>query len=227
MAKRKGREELFEIFQRKEAAKRGMAKEGIPGELEEKAEGEEKLAPSGKPPFFAIRREPAHRFSLGARPQIVFSLSFNACIVLAVGFVVFCGLIYGIGFGLGKSGRPRALEEIRSTIEKEPGPLDLGPDRRAAEAVAPVVGDYALRIISYGAGQEKKVQEVLQFLEKEGVPRLDSVKTQSGRFIVLYSGPYPKGDDPALIELRERVRGLLFKGREDFKDADIVRFVRR
>jgi hypothetical protein len=144
-----------------------------------------------------------------------------------VGFVVFCGLIYGIGFGLGKSARPRGLEEIRSTIEKAPAPLDLGSERRAAEGVVPVVGDYALRIISYGAGQEKKVQEILQFLEKEGVPRLNSVKTRSGRFIVLYSGPYAKGDDPALIELRERVRGLLFKGREDFKDADIVKFVRR
>lgn len=227
MAKRRGQDEFFEIFQRRETAKRGIAKGEIPEEVKERAEGEEKLAPAGKPSILAIMREAVHKFSIGRRPQIVFSLSFNACIVLVVGLVVFCGLIYGIGFGLGKRARPRTLEEIRSTVEKEPRPLDLRPEGRPVEPVTPAVGDYALRIISYGAGQEEKVQEVVKFLEKEGVPRLKWGKTSSGRFIVVYSGPYAKGDDPELIELQERVRRFVFKGREDFKDAKIGKLVRQ
>jgi len=108
----------------------------------------------------------------------------------------------------------------------------FGPDLNAraealpVEAVTPAVGDYALRIISYGAGQEEKVKKVVEFLKKEVVPRLKWGETPSGRFIVVYSGPYPKGDDPSLIELQKRVHGLVFEGREDFKDADIVKFGR-
>jgi hypothetical protein len=89
----------------------------------------------------------------------------------------------------------------------------------------PATGDYALRIISYGLGQEDKVQDVLQFLGEQGVPRLSV--TQSGRFIVVYSGPYPDREDPGLKALQEKVRGLLFNGKQDFKDANIVKLVRQ
>ncbi|KPJ62832.1 MAG: hypothetical protein AMS15_02585 [Planctomycetes bacterium DG_23] len=226
MAKGKEKDELFEVFRRIEAVRQG-AKREAPEEVPEEAEEEEKLLPGGKPPVSVAFREPAHRFSIGRKSQIILSLSFNACIGLAVGFVLFCGLVYGISFWLGKQARPKTIPEIRSTVEKEPGPLDLARERRPEEPTPPAVGDYALRIISYGAGQEDKVQDVLQFLEEQGVPRLKWVRTQDGRFIVVYSGPYPDREDPHLKELQEKVRGLLFKGREDFKDANIVRLVRR
>ena len=200
----------------------------------------------GAPTGYLRRRSPvwlqavmdsddAHFLPLGDRAQVVFSLSYNALIVVIVVFVLFSLLIGFVGYTVGtrwpqlKGQKSVVGEEIlrpaRGGVSATRGgrPTRGGTPTRGGAPVA-TRASYTVKVLEVPntPTRSQAVDRDIAFLKRQ---RVDPVVKQVNRrtnTIVLLAGAFRENEKVEAEQLKTRLRLMTVDGRREFKDAQVV-----
>jgi len=225
---RKGGAELFEVL--RAGAARLRRRPVARGESEERPQAKAKPAEAAGPLKFAQGRSvpaakekaPAQpfRIDLGRKPKFIFSLSAAALAVVIIAALAVAGALFLVGTRYGVA--PAAPETMKRLSEegqllKQIEPVEMPPS--PVEPGRTAGGFYSVQVVTYAASKKAFAERLVSALSQRGMDAF-ARETSGGKYIVVYAGRFSSRNDPELVSLLERIRGLRING-EPVKDAAI------